>query len=87
LEVWDKTAECITFLIDAWADSLELQLPELSFLSDRRGEFAELSAYTNDDVKTASYHPEANGKIERRHKELGMMCGQYECKPPAVAEM
>jgi len=43
--------------------------------------FAELSACLKDHVKTASYHPEANGKIERRHKEVGMMCRLYECQP------
>jgi len=59
----------------------------MAFLSDRRGEFAELSAHIKDHVKTASYHPEANGKIERRHKELGIMCRLYECEPPTVAEM
>ena len=42
---------------------------------------AELSAYVKDHVKTASYHPEANGKIERRHEEVGMMCRLYECEP------
>ena len=38
-------------------------------------------------MKTASYHSEANGKIERRHKELGMMYRLYESKPPTVAEL
>jgi hypothetical protein len=56
-------------------------------LSDQVGEFAELSAYLKDHVKTASYHPEANGKIERIHKEVRMMCRLYECEPPAVAEL
>jgi len=36
-------------------------------------------------VKTTSGNPEANGKIERRHKELGMICRLYECQPPAAA--
>jgi len=45
------------------------------------GTVAELSACLKDHVKTASYHPEANGKIERRHKEVGMMCRLYECQP------
>ena len=88
-EVWEKSSECITSLISAWADSLGLNLHDLTFLSDWGGEFAELSAYFKDHVKTytASYHPEANGKIERRHKEVGMMCRLYECEPPAVAEL
>jgi len=47
-------------------------------LSDRGGEFAELSAFVKDQVKTACYNPEANGKIERKHKELSMMCRLYE---------
>jgi hypothetical protein len=38
-------------------------------------------------VKTASYHPEANGKIERRHREVSMLCRLYDCDPLAVAEM
>jgi hypothetical protein len=86
-EVWEKSSECITFLISAWVDSLGLNLCDLTFLSDRGGELAELSAYVKDHVKTASYHPEANGKIERRHEEVGMMCRLYECEPPAVAEL
>jgi len=80
-EVWEKSSECITSLRSAWADYLVLNLCDLTFLSDRGGEFAELSAYLKDNVKTASGHPEANGKIEGRHKEVGMMCRLYECAP------
>jgi len=86
-EVWEKSSECITSLISAWVDSLGLNLCDFTFLSDQVGEFAELSAYLKDHVKTASYHPEANGKIERIHKEVRMMCRLYECEPPAVAEL
>jgi len=86
-EVWEKSSEFITFLISAWADCLGLNLCDLTFLCDRGGELAELSAYLKDHVKTACYHPEANGKIERRHKEVGMMCRLHECEPPAVAEL
>ena len=74
-------------VITTWAESLDLSLASMTFLSDRGGELPELSAYIKDHVKTASFHPEANGKIERRQKELGMMCRLYECEPPTVAEM
>ena len=87
MEVWEKSSECIMDLLTTWAESLDLPLESMTFLSDRGGEFAELSAYIKKHVRTASYHPEANGKVERRHKELGMMCRLYECEPPAVAEM
>jgi hypothetical protein len=50
-------------------------------------EFEELSAYVKGHVKTAAYHPEANGEVERRHKEISMLCRLYDCDPPAVAEM
>ena len=46
------------------------------FYSDRGGEFAELSA--EKQVKTVSYHPEANGKIARKHKEPSMMWRLYD---------
>ena len=49
-----KFSECITFLISAWADSLGLNLCDLTFLSDRGEEFAELSAYLKDHMKAAS---------------------------------
>ena len=62
-------------------------LCELTILSDRGGEFAELSAHMKDHVKTASYHPEQNGKTERMLKEPGMMCRLHESKPPAVVEL
>jgi hypothetical protein len=86
-EVWEKSSECITSLISGRADSLGLNLCDLTFLSDRGGQFAELSAYLKDYVKTASYHPEGNGKIGTRHKEVGMMCRLYEFEPPAVADL
>jgi len=86
-EVPEKTAEVITELLVVWAESLGLDLSELTFLTDRGGEFAELSPFIKDHVKTASYHPEANGKIERRHKEVSVLCRLYDCDPPAVAEM
>ena len=64
-EVWESSSKCITSVISAWADSLGLNLCDLTFLFDRGGEFAKLSVYLKDHVKTASYHPEANGKIEK----------------------
>lgn len=54
-------------LISIWDDFLGLKLCDLTFLSDRIEEFAELSAHLKDHVKTARYFPEANGKIERSH--------------------
>ena len=81
IEVEEKSSECITSVISVWADSLGLKLCELTFLSGRGGEFTELSAYLKDHVKSASHHPEDIGKIERGHKELGMMCGLYESQP------
>ena len=30
---------------------------------------------------------EPNGNVERRHKEISMLCQLYDCDPPAVAEM
>lgn len=84
LEVPKKTAEVITDLLVVWAESLGLDLSELTFLTDRGGEFAELSPFIKDHVKTASYHPEANGKIERRHKEVSMLCRLYDCDPPLL---
>jgi len=70
VEVWEKTSDCIPALLTAWAEFRSISLYELTFLSDRGGEF-------KDHVKTASYHPEANVKIEKRHKELDMMCQPY----------
>jgi len=49
--------------------------------------FEELSAYVKRHVKTTAYHPEANGKVERRHEEISFLCRLYDCDPPAVAEM
>jgi len=42
IEVEEKSSECITSVISVWADSLGLKLCELTFLSDRGGEFAVL---------------------------------------------
>jgi hypothetical protein len=55
------------------------------FYSNRGGEFAELSA--KKQVKTVSYHPEANGKIARNHKEPSMMWRLYETEFLAIAEL
>ena len=38
-------------------------------------------------VKTVSYHPEANGKVERRHKEISMLQRLNDFDPPAIAEI
>lgn len=87
LEVHEKKAETITALLDVWSESLGLEFHELTFLTDRGGGFEELSAYVKGHVKTAAYHPEANGKVERRHNEISMLCRLFDCDPPAVAEM
>ena len=55
------------------------------FYSDRGGEFAELSA--EKQVKTVSYHPEANGKIARKHREPSMMWRLYDTEFLAIAEL
>ena len=83
LEAHEKNAETITILVEEWSESLDLELHELGFLTDRGGEFEELSANVKSHVKKAAYHPEANGKVERRHKEISMLCRLY----AAVAEM
>ena len=87
LEVPEKSAPVVSGLLKVWAESLNLDLSTLSFLTDRGGEFEEVSLLVKDHVKTASYHPEANGKVERRHKEVAMLCRLYDCEPPDVAEM
>jgi len=56
------------------AESLNLFLTLMTFLSDRTWKLAVISTYIKEHVKTAINHPEANGKIERWHKELGMIC-------------
>jgi hypothetical protein len=86
IPVAEKTAEEITSILQCWSDSLGLQLNDLSFLTDRGGEFAELSIFVKNHVRTAAYSPQSNGQVERVHRELGMMCRLYQTTPDRVAE-
>jgi hypothetical protein len=54
-----------TALLDVSSESLGLEFLELAFHTDRGKEFEDLSAYAKSHVKTAAYHPEANGKVVR----------------------
>ena len=56
-------------------------------MCDRGGEFAELSPYVKHLVKTSAYSPQANGSVERKHKDLAAYCSLYDRDPPEVAEL
>jgi hypothetical protein len=79
LEVDENKVQTITALLDVRSESLGLELLELTFLTDREGEFEEHSAHVRDHVKIVAYRPEANGEVERRHKEISMLCRLYDC--------
>jgi hypothetical protein len=85
--VAEKTAEEIMQVLLGWSLSLNLPLHELCFLTDRGGEFEDISPYVKSHVKTAAYSPQSNGSVERIHKELGAMCRLYETTPDVIADL
>jgi hypothetical protein len=66
---------------------LDIDLLESVFLTDRGSEFENLSQYVKGVIKTAAYSPQANGALERRHKELAMLCRLYDKDPSEVASL
>ena len=87
MEVDENKVQTITALLDVRSESLGLELLELTFLTDREGEFEEHSAHVRDHVKIVAYRPEANGEVERRHKEISMLQRLNDFDPPAIAEI
>jgi hypothetical protein len=85
--VAEKTAEEIMQVLLGWSLSLNLPLHELCFLTDRGGEFEDISPYVKSHVMTAAYSPQSNGSVERIHKELGAMCRLYETTPDVIADL
>jgi len=70
-----------------WALSLGVELDSTTVMCDRGGEFAELSPFVKHLVKTSAYSPQANGAVERKHKDLAVYCSLYNREPPEVAEL
>ena len=57
-------------------------------LSDRGGEFNFMEKY--DEIlhrRTASYRPQSNGRLERRHKEIAKLCRIRSCMPDELNDM
>ena len=74
-------------VLKGWASSMGIS-PDAVFLSDRGGEVESLTALgIGKHVKTASYSPQANGRIERAHRELGVMCRIYGITPDEVTKI
>jgi hypothetical protein len=82
MEVLGRLRNSIMALLETWDDSLDLPFGLITFLSNRGRKFVDLSAYIKKHVKAASSHTQANGKNQKRHRELRMMCRLYECEPP-----
>ena len=74
-------------VIRPWSSSLGIDLSKISVMRERGGEFVELSVWVKHIVRTDSYSPQANGAIERRHKDLAAYCRLYEIEPPQAAEL
>jgi hypothetical protein len=56
-------------------------LDKITVLTDRGNEFNFLDNELKKHIKTASYSPQSNGKIERKHRELGALCRLYSTTP------
>jgi hypothetical protein len=67
--------------------SLNLEIHECCFITDRGGEFEDISPYVKSHVRTAAYSPQSNGAVERVHRELGSMCRLYETTPDKIADL
>ena len=87
IPVLEKTSEEILQVLLGWSISLGIELHECCFLTDRGGEFEDISPYVKNHVKTAAYSPQSNGAVERIHRELGSMSRLYETTPDVIAEM
>jgi hypothetical protein len=64
-----NTKEDAALVLKHWTDSMKI--PSIAvFESDRGGEFEQLTALgIGKHVKTAAYHFQSNGSIERAHRE------------------
>jgi len=87
---WRFTKRRPRLLLPCWrcgANLLVWSYTNSHFFTDKGGEFEKLSAYVKSHDKTAAYLPGANEKVERRHKEISVLCRLYDYNPTAVAEM
>ena len=86
LEVQNKSSDEISSVFLGWMNSVGA-VHSITVLSDRGGEFAQFKDLVSKHLQTASFSPQANGKIERKHKELSALCRLYDCSPPEACEL
>lgn len=83
IEVQNEIPEEISSLFLAQMDSACLS-HLISILSDRGGEFSQFKNLASKHIKTASFSPQANGRLERKHKELSALCRLHDSLPPGA---
>lgn len=81
LEFHEKKAEIVSALLNVWSESIGLKLHELTFLTGR-GFCLYEGASQNFWLSS-----EANGNVQRRHKEIYMLCRLCDCDSSTVAEI
>jgi len=89
LQLADKSQESVLDLLTSWSDSLDLDLKECTFMTDRGAEFNNLmqAPGVTEHIRTAAYHPQANGSVERKHRELSAMCRLYGTTPDRISNL
>jgi hypothetical protein len=56
-------------------------------LSDRGGEFEFCFPEESRHIKTAAYHPQTNGCLERAHAEISKLCRIHQKQPDQLLEL
>ena len=74
---------------EAYLDMISLLGEPDVLVYDGRPEFSEIKDLLQEKQKdnpSPAYHPQANGILERWHKELGKMCRIHNCSPPQAVK-
>ena len=87
LRVEDGTREEVENVFMSWMDSMQLK-DVRRILTDRGVEFTNFGHISGlQHVKTAAYHPETNGALERRHREIAKLCRIHGVMPDGLKEL
>lgn len=77
LSLTSKKADDVKTVLEHCADKEGINLEDRILLTDRGVEFQNLSEIFAKHFRTAAHHPEADGKIEKIHRELSVFCRIY----------